>query len=321
MAKRTATKSTKAAKPAGGRSVVRLALLQGRATKHPEDNVARTLAAIDAAAKKGARLVCTQELFRSTYFCQTEDAENFALAETIPGPTTDALAAAARRHRAVIVGSLFEKRAPGLYHNTAVVLDADGRLLGSYRKMHIPDDPRFYEKYYFAPGDLGFKTFDTAVGRIAVLVCWDQWYPEGARLAALGGAKILLYPTAIGTWTGEMDLKAAQRDAWRTVQRAHAIANGVFVAGVNRVGREDDLVFWGSSFVARPYGQLLEGSEDREEVLVADCDLDEIERTRQGWPFLRDRRIDAYAPILSRWNADVASVGRASEAVAPSGRK
>jgi N-carbamoylputrescine amidase len=295
----------------------------------PDENLERYLKLGEKAAKGGAQVLCFPELFRSTYFCQTEDADNFALAETIPGPSTNVLCAAAKRHGVVLVGSLFERRAPGLYHNTAVVIDADGRLLGAYRKMHIPDDPRFYEKYYFAPGDLGFRTFDTAVGRIAVLVCWDQWYPEGARLAALGGAKILLYPTAIGTWTGEMDLKPAQKDAWRTVQRSHAIANGVFVAGVNRVGKEDDLVFWGSSFVARPYGQLLvEGSEDREEVLIADCDLQEIERTRQGWPFLRDRRIDAYGPILSRWNADPPAVGpgagpateRATEAAGPKRR-
>jgi N-carbamoylputrescine amidase len=298
--------------PASSSAVVRIGLVQARASRHPEDNLARTLAAIADAAKKGAKVVCTQELFRSPYFCQTEDAAHFALAEEVPGATTDALAKAAKKHGVVIVGSLFERRAPGLYHNTAVVLDADGSLVGAYRKMHIPDDPRFYEKYYFTPGDLGFGAFDTAVGRIGVLVCWDQWYPEAARITALEGAKILFYPTAIGTWTGELDFKEAHRDAWRTIQRAHAIANGVFVAAVNRVGREDELEFWGSSFVARPYGQLLaEASQDREEVLLADCDLDEIERTRQGWPFLRDRRIDAYPPILERYLHDPHHLGGA----------
>ena len=287
--------------------MLRIGLVQARASADPADNLKRTLAAIERAAKQGARLVCTQELFRSTYFCQTEDAANFALAEEVPGPTTAALAKVAKKHGIVVVGSLFERRAPGLYHNTSVVLDADGSFVGAYRKMHIPDDPRFYEKYYFTPGDAsfdggGFRAWDTAVGRIGVLICWDQWYPEGARITALDGAQILFYPTAIGTWTGEASMKDAHRDAWRTIQRAHAIANGVFVAAVNRVGREDELEFWGSSFVARPYGQVLaEASQDREEVLLADCDLAEVERTRQGWPFLRDRRVDAYPPILERY--------------------
>lgn len=290
-------------------SVVRIGLVQGRGSADPRDNVARTLAAVEEAARKGARVVCTQELFRSRYFCQTEDAGHFALAEEVPGPTTEALARVAKKHGIVVIGSLFERRAPGLYHNTSVVLDADGSLVGAYRKMHIPDDPRFYEKYYFTPGDAGdgaddagFRAFDTAVGRIGVLICWDQWYPEGARITALDGAQILFYPTAIGTWTGEAALRDAHRDAWRTIQRAHAIANGVFVAAVNRVGKEDELVFWGSSFVARPYGQVLaEASTDAEEILLADCDLAEIETTRQGWPFLRDRRIDAYPPLLARY--------------------
>ena len=220
----------------------------------------------------------------------------------MPGPTTKALAAFAKRRGVVVVGSLFERRAAGLYHNTAVVIDADGRQVGTYRKMHIPEDPRFYEKFYFAPGDLGFPAFDTAVGRIAVLICWDQWYPEAARLAALAGAQILFYPTAIGTWTGEMELKDVQREAWRTIQRSHAVANGVFVASPNRIGREGDLVFFGSSFIARPFGALLaDASEDREEVLIADCDLAEVERCRQGWPFLRDRRIDGYGGLTQRY--------------------
>jgi N-carbamoylputrescine amidase len=303
MAKsRTPRKAARAKDAPKAPGTVRVALIQARANEDPEENVERTVERIGEAKRRGATLVCTQELFRSPYFCQTEDAGKFALAEPVPGPTTARLAAAAKKHGVVVVGSLFEKRAPGLHHNTAVVLDADGSLVGGYRKMHIPDDPRFYEKYYFAPGDLGFRAFDTAVGRIGVLVCWDQWYPEGARLTALAGANLLLYPTAIGTWTGEMGLKDAQRDAWRTIQRSHAIANGVFVAAANRVGKEDDLVFWGSSFVCKPYGEVIaEASQDREEVLVADCDFGEIERTRQGWPFLRDRRVDAYDPILARY--------------------
>jgi N-carbamoylputrescine amidase len=282
--------------------VVRVGLVQSRAGEDPEQNVAKTLRLLEEACDRGARIVCTQELFRSTYFCREEDARYFALAEPIPGPTTKALEELAKRRGVVVVGSLFEKRAPGLHHNTAVVIDADGRLAGTYRKMHVPEDPRFYEKFYFAPGDLGFPAFDTAVGRVGVLVCWDQWYPEAARLSALAGARILFYPTAIGTWTGEADLEPMQRDAWRTVQRGHAIANGVHLVAPNRVGQEGDLVFWGSSFVAGPFGQLLaEGSRDREEAIVVDCDLAESARTREGWPFLRDRRIDAYGGILRRF--------------------
>ena len=288
--------------PKPGSNVVRVAIVQAKATADPAENLRRTLAHLEAAADRGAKIVCTQELFRSTYFCQEEDAKHFALAEPVPGPTTDALAAFAKRRGVVVVGSVFERRAAGLYHNTAVVIDADGSQVGMYRKMHIPEDPRFYEKFYFTPGDLGFPAFDTAVGRIAVLICWDQWYPEAARLATLSGAQLLFYPTAIGTWTGEMELKDGQRDAWRTIQRSHAVANGVFVASPNRIGREGDLVFFGSSFIARPFGGLLaEASEDREEVLVADCDLAEVERCRQGWPFLRDRRIDAYGGLTERY--------------------
>lgn len=303
MAKRTTRpKSPSASGPAANSTTVRVAIVQAKASDDPAENLARTLAHLGTAADRGAKIVCTQELFRSRYFCQEEDAKHFALAESIPGPTTDALSAFAKRRGVVVVGSLFERRAAGLYHNTAVVIDADGRLAGTYRKMHIPEDPRFYEKFYFAPGDTGFRAFDTRYGRIAVLVCWDQWYPEAARLAALSGAQILFYPTAIGTWTGEMELKAGQREAWRIIQRSHAVANGVFVASPNRIGREGELVFFGSSFIARPFGGLLaDGSEDREEVLVADCDLAEVERCRQGWPFLRDRRIDAYGGLLSRW--------------------
>ncbi len=298
----TSPTNPKAAEPAPASSVLRLGLVQARAGDDPGENLSRTLASVEDAAGKGAKVVCTQELFRSRYFCQREDAALFALAESVPGPTTEAMSAVAKRHGIVVVASVFERRAPGLYHNTAAVIDADGSLLGLYRKMHVPEDPRFYEKYYFAPGDLGFRAFDTRHGKIGVLVCWDQWYPEAARLTALRGAQVLLYPTAIGTWTGEAGLAEAHRDAWRTIQRAHAVANGVFVAAVNRVGREDELDFWGSSFVAGPFGGLVaEASRDREEVLLADCDLAEVERTRQGWPFLRDRRIDAYGPLTQRY--------------------
>jgi N-carbamoylputrescine amidase len=284
-----------------GKRVVRVGLVQTHASESPEDNLARTLALVERAAGEGAELVCLQELFRSRYFCQEEDARWFDLAEPVPGPSTEALGAACARLGVTVVASLFERRAPGLYHNTAVVLGPDGGVLGRYRKMHVPDDPRFYEKFYFTPGDLGFRAFDTPVGRVGTLVCWDQWYPEAARLVALAGARLLVYPTAIGTWTGEAALEPAQREAWKTVQRAHAIANGVYVVAVNRVGREGDLRFWGGSFVARPDGTVAAEAGDGEEVLVVPCDLDLVEQTRQGWPFLRDRRIDAYGDLLRRW--------------------
>jgi N-carbamoylputrescine amidase len=279
----------------------RLGLVQTHADAEPAANLERTLALLERAADEGADIVCTQELFGSRYFCQTEDAANFALAEPVPGPTCEALAALAARRGVVIVASLFERRAAGLYHNTAVVFDTDGRLAGRYRKMHVPDDPRFYEKFYFTPGDLGFGAVETSKGRLGVLVCWDQWYPEAARLSALSGAEVLLYPTAIGTWTGERELAPAQHDAWRTVQRAHAITNGVFVAAVNRVGTEGELCFWGRSFVAGPDGALRAEAGDEEAVLVVTCERAAIDRAREGWPFLRDRRIDAYGDLLKRW--------------------
>ena len=272
----------------------------------PEENLAKAESRIREAAAKGARIVCLQELFRSQYFCREEDARLFDLAEAIPGPSTERLSKVARDTGTVLIASLFEKRAAGLYHNTAAILDADGSLLGIYRKMHIPDDPLYFEKFYFTPGDLGFRTFDTAVGRIATLVCWDQWYPEAARLAALGGANILFYPTAIGWHPAEKaEFGAAQHDAWRTIQRAHAIANGIYVAAVNRVGFEGPadhgLEFWGASFVADPFGRILaEASHAEEEILVVDVDPAKIDETRRNWPFLRDRRIDAYSPITSR---------------------
>ena len=282
-------------------------LLQRQCSKDPAANLAATVEAIRVASKRGAQIVCLEELFRSQYFCREENADNFDLAESIPGSTTEALSKLARDLRIVIIGSIFERRAAGLYHNTAVVLDADGALLGLYRKMHIPDDPLYYEKFYFTPGDLGFPNFDTRYGRIGVLVCWDQWYPEGARLSSLRGANILFYPTAIGWHPSEKaEFGAAQLDAWRTIQRSHAIANGIFVAAVNRVGFEgpadSGLEFWGSSFVADPFGQLIaESPTNKEEILIAECDLGRMEEVRRNWPFLRDRRTDAYAPLLERW--------------------
>jgi len=282
-------------------------LIQMRCTPDPGENFARAEEKIRDAAARGAQIICTQELFRTQYFCREENADRFALAEPIPGPTTETLSQLARHLGVVIIGSLFERRAAGVYHNTAVVLDADGALLGKYRKMHIPDDPLYYEKFYFTPGDLGFPNFQTRYARIGVLVCWDQWYPEGARLASLGGAHILFYPTAIGWHPSEkQQFGAAQLDAWRTIQRSHAIANGVFVAAVNRTGFEgtpqSGLEFWGHSFACDPFGQMLaEASSDKEETLIVECDPARSEEVRRNWPFLRDRRIDAYSPILERW--------------------
>ena len=284
-----------------------IGLVQRKCSSDPAANLARTIEAIGEAAKRGAQVVCLEELFRSQYFCREENAERFDLAEPIPGPTTEAMSQLARELGIVIVASIFERRAAGVYHNTAAVLDADGALLGLYRKMHIPDDPLYYEKFYFTPGDLGFPNFNTRYGRIGALVCWDQWYPEGARLSSLRGANILFYPTAIGWHPSEKaQFGAAQLDAWRTIQRSHAIANGIFVAAVNRVGfegpAEDGLEFWGSSFVADPFGQIIaEASTDKEETLVVECDLRRMEEVRRNWPFLRDRRTDAYAPLLERW--------------------
>ncbi len=279
-----------------------LGLVQMTCSTHPKENLEKAVERIRAAARDGAQLVCLQELFGSRYFCQREDATLFALAEPVPGPTTRALARIAREKRVAVVASIFEKRADGVYHNTAVVIDADGSIAGKYRKMHIPDDPLYYEKFYFTPGDLGFRTFTTRYAKIGALVCWDQWFPEGARLTALSGSQILLYPTAIGWQTDETaEVREAQRDAWETAQRGHAIANGVFVAAVNRVGREGDLRFWGNSFVADPFGRILKrASTEREETLVVPCDLSRIDEVRTNWPFLRDRRIDAYGGITRR---------------------
>lgn len=262
----------------------------------PEENFLKAVEKIRAAAKQGASVVCLQELFRSRYFCQTEDVANFDLAETIPGPSTQRLAALARELGVEIVASLFEKRTQGIYHNTAIILDGQGEIAGQYRKMHIPDDPLYYEKFYFTPGDLGFRSHSTEAGRLGLLVCWDQWFPEAARLTALAGAEILFFPTAIGWLKGEdEEMNRAQHQAWETVQRAHAISNGVFVVAVNRVGKEGDLNFWGQSFVADPLGRILARAKaDQEETLVVDCELSLIEETRRNWPFLRDRRIEAY---------------------------
>ncbi len=284
-------------------------LVQMTCSADPKANLEKAVARVEEAARKGAAIVCLPELFRSRYFCQREDPAVFDLAEAVPGPTTQTLGEAARRLGVAIVAPVFERRAPGLYHNSAAVIGEDGRIAGLYRKMHVPDDPAYYEKFYFTPGDLGFPAFETAAGRIAALICWDQWYPEGARLAALAGASVLFYPTAIGWHPHEkQEHGAAQRDAWRTIQRGHAIANGLYVAAVNRVGFEEPegggagIEFWGSSFVADPQGVVVvEASTDREEVLVAEIDPLRIEDVRRNWPFLRDRRIDAYSGITRRF--------------------
>jgi N-carbamoylputrescine amidase len=284
-----------------------MALVQMRCDPQPEVNLATAVRRIQEAAEVGAQIVCLPELFRSPYFCQREDPSLFDLAEPIPGPSTERLAQVARATGTVVIASLFERRTAGVYHNTAAVLDADGTFLGVYRKMHIPDDPLYYEKYYFTPGDVGFRTFDTRFGRIGVLVCWDQWFPEGARLTALRGAQVLFYPTAIGWHPREkVEYGAAQHQAWELIQRSHAIANGVYVAAVNRVGHEGPadggLEFWGASFVSDPFGGLLQkASHDEEQLVLASCDPARQEEIRRNWPFLRDRRIDAYGDLTKRW--------------------
>ena len=288
-------------------------LVQMRCTTNAEENLSRAIDKIREASARGAQIISLHELFRSEYFCRKEDPDLFNLAEPVPGPATEALAKIAKEKKVVLVVSLFERRAAGIYHNTCAVLDADGSFLGKYRKMHIPDDPLYYEKFYFTPGDLGFKAFDTSAGKLGTLVCWDQWYPEGARLTALQGASILFYPTAIGWHPAEKaEFGEAQHDAWRTIQRAHAIANGVYVGVVNRVGFETGdirgnsvpgkgLEFWGGSFFCDPFGRVLaEASHDKEEILLGEVDLHQLEDIRRNWPFLRDRRIDSYAPITSR---------------------
>jgi N-carbamoylputrescine amidase len=288
-------------------STITLGLMQMRVGPKPDENLKRTVKAAEDAAKKGAQIICTQELFRSYYFCQNEDHENFKLAETIPGPSTDALSKVAKKHNVVIIASLFEKRAAGVYHNTAAMIDADGSLLGIYRKMHIPDDPLFYEKFYFTPGDLGFIAWKTKKAKIGTLVCWDQWYPEAARLTAMQGAEILFYPTAIG-WHPREKKKygVKQHGAWEISQRAHAVANGCYVAVVNRIGLEkpiggDGIEFWGQSFVAGTSGEIVaKASVDKEETMIVPVDLANVDTTRTHWPFLRDRRIDAYSDLTKR---------------------
>jgi N-carbamoylputrescine amidase len=292
----------------------RIGLVQMSCSPDPSANLDKAADRVRDAAREGADVVCLPELFTAQYFCQREDIALFDLAEPIPGPSTERLTAVAREEKVVIVASLFERRAPGLYHNTAAILERDGSLAGLYRKMHIPDDPLYYEKFYFTPGDLGFRAFDTSAGNIGTLVCWDQWYPEGARITALQGANVLFFPTAIGWHPAEKEeFGAAQYDAWQTIQRAHAIANGIYVGAVNRVGHEHGdvrgnrvagagLEFWGGSFIADPFGRILaKAPHDREDILIGEVDLRALEDQRRNWPFLRDRRIDAYQPIVSRY--------------------
>lgn len=290
----------------GGASRVSVGLVQMSCAVEKRTNVDKAVARIGQAAAAGAEVVCLQELFAGQYFCQSEEHVRFADAEPIPGPTSEALGAAAGEHGVVVVGSIFERRAAGLYHNTAVLFDADGSLAGLYRKMHIPDDPLYHEKFYFTPGDQGFVSFDTRFGRLGTCVCWDQWYPEAARLTALTGAQIIFYPTAIGWHPSEkVEYGESQHAAWETMMRSHAIANGLFVVAVNRVGVEGGLEFWGASFVADPNGNILaRASHEREETLVVECNLDQIDVVRTHWPFLRDRRIDAYQGLTRRWLGD-----------------
>jgi N-carbamoylputrescine amidase len=286
-------------------SKVKVGLVQMSCSSNKEENMQKAITGIKDAAAKGANIVCLQELFTSLYFCDVEDYENFKLAEKIPGATTDTLGEVAAACNVVVIASLFEKRTQGIYHNTTAVIDADGKYLGMYRKMHIPDDPAYYEKFYFTPGDLGYKTFDTKFAKIGVLICWDQWYPEASRLTALQGAEILFYPTAIG-WATSQDeaTDVEQYNAWQTIQRSHAVANGVHVVSVNRVGLEQNgaMKFWGGSFVSNPFGTLLyKGSHDNEETEVVEIDTDATDRYRTHWPFMRDRRIDSYENITKRF--------------------
>ncbi|MBC7721922.1 MAG: carbon-nitrogen hydrolase [Pedobacter sp.] len=284
-------------------ATVKIGTVQTTCTADKNENLQKAIGQIRVAAAQGANIICLQELFTSLYFCDVEDHDNFLLAETIPGPSTDALSPVAKELGVVIIASLFEKRAQGLYHNTTAVIDADGTYLGKYRKMHIPDDPGFYEKFYFTPGDTGYRIFETKFAKIGVLICWDQWYPEAARITALMGAEILFYPTAIG-WATTQDeaTNIEQYNAWQTIQRSHAVANGIPVVSVNRVGFEADMKFWGGSFIANPFGTLLyKASHDNEETVVTEINLGKSEYYRTHWPFLRDRRIDSYEPILKRF--------------------
>lgn len=284
---------------------VRVGIVQMSCGHDKTSNFKKALEKINETVVKGAQIVCLQELFTSLYFCDVENYDNFLLAESIPGPSTEALQAVAKQNKIVIIASLFEKRAHGIYHNTAAVIDADGNYLGKYRKMHIPDDPAFYEKFYFTPGDLGYKVFETKYAKIGVLICWDQWYPEAARITSLMGAEILFYPTAIG-WSTAQDLPTneEQYNAWQTIQRSHAVANGVHVVSINRVGLEQEgaMKFWGGSFISNPFGRILkQASHDQEEVIVMELDTSQTDRYRTHWPFMRDRRIDSYQPITKRF--------------------
>jgi len=283
--------------------IVKVGMVQTTSEHEVEKNLNKTLALAKEVIEKGAQIVCLQELYRSDYFCQTEDYDKFSLAETIPGPSSEAFSQLAKEKKVAIVVPIFEKRTHGVYHNSIVMIDADGSIRGVYRKMHIPDDPGFYEKFYFTPGDLGYKSFETKYAKVGTLICWDQWYPEAARLTTLKGAEILVYPTAIGWDSSEEEpLRSAQHDAWYTIQRSHSVANGVFVVSVNRIGREGDLEFWGQSFISDPLGRVLyKASKDKEETVVVDCDLDLIDHTRIRWPFLRDRRVDSFEELKHRF--------------------
>lgn len=278
-------------------SSITVALIQMACTSDTDSNLKNAMDSVRTASLKGAQIICLPELFLTPYFCQTEDAKNFSLAEALPNPTSETLAMLAKELEIVLIVPLFEKRAEGIYHNTALVIDADGSIAGTYRKMHIPDDPCFFEKFYFTPGDTGFKSFPTRYGRVGVLICWDQWFPEAARLTALSGAQFLFYPTAIGYQDEDAEESRQQIDAWETIQKSHAISNGVFLGSVNRVGREKSLTFWGRSFICNPFGNVIGQADNQPQIVMAQCSLPEIESTRQSWPFLRDRRVDAYQDI------------------------
>jgi len=275
-------------------STITVGLVQMACSSDVDKNLASAIESICAAAKKGAQIICLPELFLTQYFCQTEDTQNFSLAESLPGPTSETLSSLAKELEVVLIVPLFEKRTEGIYHNTALVIDADGSIAGTYRKMHIPDDPCFFEKFYFTPGDTGFKSFPTRYGRVGVLICWDQWFPEAARLTTLSGAQFLFYPTAIGYQDEDAKESNQQITAWETIQKSHAISNGVFLGSVNRVGRENALTFWGRSFICNPFGKVIGQAENKPQIVIAQCSLPEIESVRQNWPFLRDRRVDAY---------------------------
>lgn len=275
-------------------STISVGLIQMACSPDASRNLEKAVDSIRAASKQGAQIICLPELFLTQYFCQTEDPENFSLAEPLPGPTSTTLSNLAKELQVVLIVPLFEKRTQGIYHNTAIVIDADGSIAGTYRKMHIPDDPCFFEKFYFTPGDTGFKSFSTRYGKVGVLICWDQWFPEAARLTALSGAQFLFYPTAIGYQDEDAKVSEQQISAWETIQKSHAISNGVFLGSVNRVGRENALTFWGRSFICNPFGQVIGQAENESQIVIAQCPLSEIETTRQNWPFLRDRRVDAY---------------------------